>query len=921
LVADRDGDDLPELMWWLRSGDLQGQSNSADFTFGPLQDLGLDHNLTSMVPRHTQLDADLEQELVVFNNSRVLTVDSTSGVDTLTLHDHVSTSHFSMDVDSDGVDDFVSFSPFAWRPGNTTTPSYNVLTPIDELVRSYAVGDVDDDQDDDLVFATWDVPNFGDPDAFFLMENLGNATFADPVALPMTDEEDRRLFLLDVDEDDVLDLVLVGRYGGTSVDVRLGNGTGGFGPRTPLVSSDVEYVFQGDVDNDTFPDLFGYDDDKLVWFRRESQGVYGVQRIIATVDAHWSIGDLNGDDYPDLVRSDDTALSWQENDQTGFFRPPEALASLVCSSSSLVDTDHDDDLDVLCTMTEENGAVYQIENAGNGVFGTPNLLFSASYPTNLHATDFDGDGDVDFSVHQYVDGLWLFESEGVPDDADGDGVSAASDCDDNDADRAPGLPEICDGRDNDCDGEVPADELDGDNDGVATCEGDCDDSEASVSPNAAEQCGNGIDDDCDGAPLDDELDNDGDGQPVCAGDCDDDDATSYLGAVEICGDLLDNDCDGSPLGEEHDGDGDGFAECAGDCNDDDPAVNPSAVEVCGDAADTDCDGTVPYDELDLDGDGTSTCAGDCNDGDPLVAPGAAERCNGLDDDCNDVIDNDVPDTDNDGICDALDDCPDDSGNDSDGDGVCDSDDQCVGFDAFGDADGDGLCDDGLADVCVGEDASGDADGDGHCALLVDGTTGDCDDAQASVFPGAPEQCDGLDNSCTGALPDEDGDLDGDGVSICGGDCDDADPLRFAGNEEVCDGVDNDCNGVIASSEADADADGERVCDGDCNDLDANVSTRVPEACDGVDTNCDGVVPDDEADADADGERACAGDCDDDDARVRTGNPEACDGLDNDCDSVIDPDCAEPTPPVEPTESGCGCATPRPRSLGFFWARR
>ena len=151
---------------------------------------------------------------------------------------------------------------------------------------------------------------------------------------------------------------------------------------------------------------------------------------------------------------------------------------------------------------------------------------------------------------------------------------------------------------------------------------DCDDTDPSVNPDAAESC-NERDDDCDGV-VDDGVgdtyytDGDGDGfgdltspelscEPATglvenADDCDDTSADIYPDAPELC-DGLDGDCDGEIPADEEDGDGDGHIACA-DCDDSDPAVHPGAFEIC-DGIDANCDGAV--DDADGDGGGTADC--------------------------------------------------------------------------------------------------------------------------------------------------------------------------------------------------------------------------------------------------------------------------------------------------------------------------
>ncbi|HJN74726.1 MAG TPA: putative metal-binding motif-containing protein [Myxococcota bacterium] len=173
-------------------------------------------------------------------------------------------------------------------------------------------------------------------------------------------------------------------------------------------------------------------------------------------------------------------------------------------------------------------------------------------------------------------------------DADGDGSAACLDCDDSDADIGPDATEICNGKDDDCDGLVdwfavdmetfyPDEDDDGYGDpegettegcdapeGYADNPDDCDDGDSKVHPGADEHC-DGVDEDCDGvyddnaedAPawyVDADSDGYGAGDPTrqcdappghasSSDDCDDSDETQFPGADEVCNDE-DDDCDG-----------------------------------------------------------------------------------------------------------------------------------------------------------------------------------------------------------------------------------------------------------------------------------------------------------------------------------------------------------------------------------------
>jgi MYXO-CTERM domain-containing protein len=317
----------------------------------------------------------------------------------------------------------------------------------------------------------------------------------------------------------------------------------------------------------------------------------------------------------------------------------------------------------------------QIEDCTDGIDNDCNGL--ADFRDGDCRRYFDGDMDGYCPVGR--------DGNGDGDCADADEEGAVLDCDDANASINPGRTETCvDAIDEDCDQLVSLDDPDcagyldtdddrycfigfdmsddGDcaDDGEATGNGDCDDTLGAVSPDAEEDCSNGLDDDCDGGldafdqpTCDDYRDRDGDGYCVIGrdtnddGDCSDegevqepndaghdDEPTVYPGAPENCIDMRDNDLDGNvdetavctrdrdedgdgycPLGKDENADGDcldaGENFALSDCDDSDAAVSPGATEACRQNVDLDCDADIGVIDTDcfflLDRDGDGFC--------------------------------------------------------------------------------------------------------------------------------------------------------------------------------------------------------------------------------------------------------------------------------------------------------------------------
>jgi len=527
------------------------------------------------------------------------------------------------------------------------------------------------------------------------------------------------VFGADLDGDDDLDVLAGGEVSGGIRWYENESGDGAiWSVRILSPVDDVVSLFAADVDGDGRMDVLSASEsgDKITWHESTSgNGSTWSDHVITTsADGARSVfaADVDGDDDLDVLSAslNDDKIAWYENtagDGSAWSEHVVSTSADGAASVFVADVDGDGDPDLLSASRFDDKIAWYENMAGDGSAWSEHVIStSADGGTSVFALDLDGDGDVDVLAASY-DGHTIASYENTAGDgsawaereistsAYNAGSVFAADVDGNGEPDAlaasvlgtPGADGLAWYGQERFDGDL-------DGDGMAICDGDCDDHNPHCDVDCADVDGDGfcVTTDCD------------DDNPHCDVDCADVDRDGYC---------VTEDCD--------DADTNNWLSCATctDSDDDDFYVGCDRYRTIDGP---DCDDCYPFCTIDcvtdLDSDGIPYCADTCvdEDGDEHGDPaGAGDTCAGSD--CDDAN----PDC-------ALD-CT-----DGDGDLVCLDQD----------------CDDADPNNWVSCSTCADADGDTAFAGCdayggIDGP--DCDDTDADVYPGALEVCDGVNNDC------------------------------------------------------------------------------------------------------------------------------------------------------------------------------
>ena len=331
------------------------------------------------------------------------------------------------DLDGDGDRDVLAaigtWDTTAWfenMDGEGTFGPMRVITTRADAAMAVRADDVDGDGDHDVLTAS------ANDDTIAWYENLdGEGTYGPPRVV--TNEADRAMTVHSADLDGDGDVDVLSASSGDHEVAWYENldGEGAFGPPR-LLSHGVHgtiSVYTGDLDGDGDQDVLAaaHSDDVIAWKENvDGLGNFGPARVISLEERSpraVRVSDLDGDGDLDVLSASsvEPMVSWYENvDGQGSFGPRRIITDLADGAVSVhaADLDGDGDEDVLSASTRDWKVAWYENLDGQGSFGPQRIITDVAYTsTCVHASDLDGDGDLDvLSASDRAEGIAWYEN-------------------------------------------------------------------------------------------------------------------------------------------------------------------------------------------------------------------------------------------------------------------------------------------------------------------------------------------------------------------------------------------------------------------------------------------------------------------------------------------------------------------------------
>ena len=379
------------------------------------------------------LDNDGDVDLVAaFWDGQVSAYENTDGKGSFRLMSSVDmnsigsvNSLYTADLDLDGdvdiltatgSDDRITWHANADGQGRKFVPQQAIARRGAPRARSAHSADLDGDGDFDVLSASE-----GD-DTIAWYENLdSNGTFGPQRLITAGENGAYSVYAFDLDGDGDHDVLTGSRDGDTIVWHENTDGRGTF-DRRQVISSTADWVtsvFAEDMDGDGDADVLSASlgDDTIAWHENlDGQGSYGPRRVITDVadgarDVHAADLDQDGDldvisaGFGNLGERIGDSITWYENvNGQGTFGPPQTISTdlFMASSTHATDVDGDGDLDVLYSagvgLFSPIGEIGWYENQdGQGTFGAKQriIYMETGGAASVYSLDVDGDQDVD----------------------------------------------------------------------------------------------------------------------------------------------------------------------------------------------------------------------------------------------------------------------------------------------------------------------------------------------------------------------------------------------------------------------------------------------------------------------------------------------------------------------------------------------